>query len=61
MPQHLKMPNLSITQDYIENFKKADKTFKYQVVFNPLLRKLVPLNDYDRDISENEDLSFAGW
>ncbi len=60
MPQHLKMSNLNITQDYIENFKKADKTFKYQVVFNPLLRKLVPLNEYDCDICENEDLTFAG-
>ncbi len=54
------MSNLVVTQDYIENFKKADKTFKYQIVFDPLKRQLVPLNEYGADIDENENITFAG-
>ena len=42
MPKVLTMPKLTINSDYIEKFKKADKTFKYQVVFDPLNSKLVP-------------------
>lgn len=60
MSQNLKMPNLIVTQDYIEKFVKADKTFKYQIVFDPLQRKLVSLNEYGVEVSENEDLSYAG-
>lgn len=60
MPQNLKMSNLVITQDYIENFKKADKTFKYQIVFDPIKRQLVSLHEYGSDIVENENLSYAG-
>ena len=60
MPRVLKMPSLVITNEYIEKFKRADKTFKYQIVFNPLTRKRVPLHDYQSDVSENEDLKFAG-
>jgi exonuclease-1 len=60
MSQILKMSNLVVTQDYIENFKKADKTFKYQIVFDPLKRQLVPLNEYGTDIDENENITFAG-
>ena len=55
------MPNLVIKNEYIENFKKADNTFKYQIVFDPLQRKQVSLNPYDDDqLSSNEDLSYAG-
>lgn len=60
MSQILKMSNLVVSQDYIENFKKADKTFKYQIVFDPVKRQLVPLNDYGNDIVENENLTYAG-
>ena len=59
MPKVLKMPNLTITSEYIENFKKADKTFKYQIVFDPRQRKLVSLQCYD-DEDVNEDLTYAG-
>jgi len=54
------MPNLSITPIYIENFIKAEKTFKYQIVFDPLQRKLVPGSPYQDDIIEGEDLTYAG-
>lgn len=60
MPKTLKMPSLIITNDYIESFKKADKTFKYQIVFDPLKRKQVSLNPYGAEIVSNEDLTFAG-
>jgi exonuclease-1 len=59
MPKALKMPSLTITQEYIEQFKRADLTFKHQIVFDPLLRKLVSLNPYDDSII-NEDLTYAG-
>ena len=60
MSQNLKMPNLVVTQDYIENFKKADKSFKYQLVFNPTKRQLVPLQSYGDDILDKENLTYAG-
>lgn len=60
MPKVLKMPNLIISNDYIESFKKADKTFKYQIVFDPLKRKLVSLHTYGPEIDSNEDVSYAG-
>lgn len=59
IPKVLKMPNLNISAEYIENFKKADKTFKYQIVFDPIARKMVSLHPYEDD-DEKEDLSFAG-
>ncbi len=59
MPKILKMPNLNITNEYIENFKKADKTFKYQIVFDPRQRKLVSLHSYESQ-DETEDLTYAG-
>jgi len=49
-----------LTDEYIEKFIKADKTFKYQVVFDPIQRKRIPLNPYQAEIEENEDLSYAG-
>ena len=60
MPKALNMPNLTITSDYIEKFKKADKTFKYQIVFDPLKSKLVSSNPYGDDVKTDEDLTYAG-
>ena len=60
MPKVLKMPNLVISNEYIEKFKKADKTFKYQIVFDPLKKKLVSLHEYQSDIGPDEDITFAG-
>jgi len=59
MPKVLKMPNLIVSNEYIENFKKADNTFKYQIVFDPRARKQVPLNPYDENIS-SDDFPYAG-
>lgn len=61
IPKALKMPNLVVSNEYIESFMKADKTFRYQIVFDPLKRKLVSLNPYSPEIAESkEDLSYAG-
>ena len=54
------MPKLSITQGYINDFIKAEKTFKYQLVFDPLKRQLVSGTPYQKDVIEGEDLTYAG-
>lgn len=44
---------------YAEQFDRADKTFLYQIVFDPVQRKALPLNPYPPGVS-SECLSFAG-
>ncbi|XP_060070849.1 exonuclease 1-like [Ylistrum balloti] len=55
---YLKM-SLAVPQEYIDNFIKADNTFLYQLVFNPLTRELIPLNPYPPEINKDE-LHYAG-
>ncbi|XP_069464243.1 exonuclease 1 [Ambystoma mexicanum] len=56
--QYLKM-NITVPDDYIAGFIRANNTFLYQLVFDPLNRKLVPLNPYAEDI-DPEILDYAG-
>ncbi|XP_069890174.1 exonuclease 1 [Dipodomys merriami] len=56
--QYLKM-NITVPEDYIEGFIRANNTFLYQLVFDPVQRKLVPLNAYEDDV-DPETLSYAG-
>ncbi|KAI8785058.1 exonuclease 1 [Biomphalaria glabrata] len=58
LPTYLKM-NLTVPEDYIEGFIKAENTFLYQLVYDPLKRKLCPLNPYPPGIKA-EDLDYAG-
>ncbi|NXD12967.1 EXO1 Exonuclease, partial [Nothocercus nigrocapillus] len=58
MGQYLKM-NITVSEEYIEGFTRANNTFLYQLVFDPVNRKLVPLNAYDDDI-DPETLIYAG-
>ncbi|NWU82007.1 EXO1 Exonuclease, partial [Onychorhynchus coronatus] len=58
MGQYLKM-NITVPEEYIRGFTRANNTFLYQLVFDPLNRKLVPLNAYGDDI-DPETLSYAG-
>ncbi|KAL4237979.1 Rad2 nuclease [Mactra antiquata] len=51
--------NITVPQEYIDGFVAADNTFLYQLVFDPLQRKLIPLNPYPDDINPDE-LSYAG-
>ncbi|XP_008692927.1 exonuclease 1 [Ursus maritimus] len=55
---YLKM-NITVPEDYIEGFIRANNTFLYQLVFDPIRRKLIPLNAYEDDI-DPETLSYAG-
>jgi len=59
MPSLLKMPGLQVTPDYVDAFFRANNSFLYQLVFDPLQRKLVPLNAYPDDVDPAE-LHYAG-
>ena len=50
------MPNLS--DNFIDNFKKAENTFKYQIVSHPVV--LVPDMCYKNDVVEGENLNYDG-
>ncbi|XP_065536249.1 exonuclease 1 [Lathamus discolor] len=58
MGQYLKM-NIVVPEEYIQGFTRANNTFLYQLVFDPVNRKLVPLNPYEDDI-DPETLIYAG-
>uniref|UniRef100_A0A803SVQ3 Exonuclease 1 n=1 Tax=Anolis carolinensis TaxID=28377 RepID=A0A803SVQ3_ANOCA len=58
MGQYLKM-NILVPDDYLQGFIRANNTFLYQLVFDPVRRKLVPLNAYENDI-DPETLHYAG-
>ncbi|KAK2922298.1 exonuclease 1 isoform X1 [Channa argus] len=58
MGQYLKM-NLVVSEQYIEGFVRANNTFLYQLVFDPVRRKVVPLNPYPEHI-DPATLSYAG-
>uniref|UniRef100_A0A3B5B8F8 Exonuclease 1 n=1 Tax=Stegastes partitus TaxID=144197 RepID=A0A3B5B8F8_9TELE len=58
MGQYLKM-NLVVPDQYIEGFTRANNTFLYQLVFDPIRRKVVPLNPYPEHI-DPATLSYAG-
>ncbi|NXS37937.1 EXO1 Exonuclease, partial [Pomatostomus ruficeps] len=58
MGQYLKM-NVTVPEEYIQGFTRANNTFLYQLVFDPVNRKLVPLNAYGDDI-DPETLTYAG-
>lgn len=48
-----------VPDDYEKSFKQADETFLYQLVFDPVSMKLVPLNELPEDLQPG-DLEFAG-
>ncbi|XP_041644830.1 exonuclease 1 [Cheilinus undulatus] len=58
MGQYLKM-NLVVPDEYIEGFTRANNTFLYQLVFDPVKRRVVPLNPYPEHI-DPATLSYAG-
>ncbi|XP_071399578.1 exonuclease 1 [Centroberyx affinis] len=58
MGQYLKM-NVVVPEEYVEGFVKANNTFLYQLVFDPVRRKVAPLNPYPEHI-DPAALSYAG-
>lgn len=59
IPSYLNMHQLNVTQEYIEGFIQANQTFLYQLVFDPKLRHVRPLNDYPDGLTAR-DLPFCG-
>ncbi|XP_001368520.1 exonuclease 1 isoform X1 [Monodelphis domestica] len=55
---YLKM-NITVPEEYVKGFIRANNTFLYQLVFDPIKRKLVPLNAYEDDINP-DTLHYAG-
>lgn len=54
IPQYLNMRNLEVDDEYIQNFMKAEATFKHMYIYNPLERRmerLCALQDYKTDES----------
>lgn len=58
MGQYLKT-NVIVPEEYTDGFIRANNTFLYQLVFDPLKRKLVPLNDYSNDV-DPKSIEYAG-
>ncbi|RUS76102.1 hypothetical protein EGW08_016133 [Elysia chlorotica] len=58
LPTYLKM-NLVVTEEYVEKFIRADNTFLYQLVYDPLRRRMAPLNPYPPEVDPGE-LHYAG-
>jgi len=59
VPSCLKMPNLEVTKEYRDDFVQAEQTFLYQLVYDPVSRKVVPLTPYPEDMDINT-LLYAG-
>jgi len=59
IPSYLKLKNVKVDQEYIDGFIRSENTFKYQLVFDPTERKLVPLNPYSKEM-KNDNLTYAG-
>ncbi|XP_066995742.2 exonuclease 1 isoform X2 [Anabrus simplex] len=58
IPAHLNMPSLKVTPEYRDEFLRADATFRYQLVYDPLSRNMVPLTEHpEKDCFIGEKLS----
>uniref|UniRef100_A0A672HQ98 Exonuclease 1 n=1 Tax=Salarias fasciatus TaxID=181472 RepID=A0A672HQ98_SALFA len=58
MGQYLKM-SLQVPDSYVQGFVKANNTFLYQLVFDPVQRRVVPLNPYPEHLDPSS-LAYAG-
>lgn len=59
MPDILKLKKLTIPPDFLADFTKAKNTFLHQPVFDPITRKIRPLNDYP-DGLQSASVAYAG-
>lgn len=60
IPQYLKMKQLDVSDEYIDKFLKAEATFKYMYIYNPLERRMERLHDLDEFGTDEEYCSNAG-
>uniref|UniRef100_UPI00358E7B30 exonuclease 1 n=1 Tax=Myxine glutinosa TaxID=7769 RepID=UPI00358E7B30 len=58
MGHYLKM-NVTVPDEYLKGFQRAENTFRHQLVFDPLSLRLLPLHPYPEDIDPNQ-LHYAG-
>ncbi|XP_038075218.1 exonuclease 1-like [Patiria miniata] len=58
LPIHLKM-KVTVPPEYIEGFLRANNTFLYQLAFDPVKRRLVPVHPYSAEL-DKESLTYAG-
>ena len=59
MIRGLRLESTQVPKDYDVNFKKAEWTFLYQLVFDPRSQQQVRLNPLPDDVDPKE-LEFAG-
>lgn len=44
-----------MTKQFIDDFIRAENTFLYQIVFDPVEKRQRPLNDYPLNQQDSED------
>ena len=59
IPAYLKMPQISVSQDYIDRFIRANNTFLYQLVFDPVTRTERPVTPYPQSLNI-DSLTYCG-
>ncbi|XP_018783649.1 PREDICTED: exonuclease 1 [Bactrocera latifrons] len=60
IPAYLKMKNLQVDDEYIEQFHKAEATFKHMFIYNPFERRMERLNELTENSLEGRYCSNAG-
>uniref|UniRef100_A0A1I7VKD7 Exonuclease 1 n=1 Tax=Loa loa TaxID=7209 RepID=A0A1I7VKD7_LOALO len=55
LPRYLNKNSLKVTKQFIDDFIRAENTFLYQIVFDPVEKRQRPLNDYPLNPQSNED------
>ncbi|XP_061173371.1 exonuclease 1-like [Saccostrea echinata] len=51
--------SLTVPEEYIEGFIRANNTFLYQLVYDPIQRRLRPLNSYEEGLNAKQ-MHYAG-
>uniref|UniRef100_A0A8R1UYM9 Exonuclease 1 n=1 Tax=Pristionchus pacificus TaxID=54126 RepID=A0A8R1UYM9_PRIPA len=69
VPSYLRMPKLQVTDEFIKDFIRAEKTFLHQIVYDPRGRCQRPLTPYpleeekensqDKDVYDDDDDDFV--
>ncbi|CAJ0941732.1 unnamed protein product, partial [Mesorhabditis belari] len=57
IPTTLRMPKLRVSDEFVEEFIKAENTFLHQVIFDPISRTQQPLTPYPINSENNENFN----
>ncbi|XP_017475424.1 PREDICTED: exonuclease 1 isoform X1 [Rhagoletis zephyria] len=60
LPTYLNMKNLQVDDEYIEQFLKAEATFKHMYIYNPFARRMERLHDLSEFETDERFCSNAG-